>query len=126
MGRGLQSQLKFLPERQTDFIFASTAEELGLLGSLFILSMFGIIFTRLIRAARLARDNFGMYLALGVFFMLLSQMVINIGMNMGLVPATGIPLPLLSYGGSSLITVLLALGIVQSIGSRRKVIKFDQ
>lgn len=124
VGRGLQSQLKFLPERQTDFIFASTAEELGLLGSLFILSMFGIIFSRLIRAARHARDNFGMYLAIGVFFMLLSQMVINIGMNMGLVPATGIPLPLLSYGGSSLLTTMLALGLVQSIIARQRAVKF--
>jgi rod shape determining protein RodA len=124
VGRGLQSQLKFLPERQTDFIFASTAEELGLLGSLFILSMFGIIFSRLIRAAKHARDNFGMYLVLGVFFMLLSQMVINVGMNMGLVPATGIPLPLLSYGGSSLITTMMALGLVQSIVARQRAVKF--
>src|SRR3989344_3766067 len=124
VGRGLQSQLKFLPERQTDFIFASTAEEMGLLGSLFILSMFGIILSRLIRAARLARDNFGMYLALGVFFMLLSQMVINIGMNMGLVPATGIPLPLLSYGGRSLLTTMLSLGLVQSVVARQRAVKF--
>lgn len=124
VGRGLQSQLKFLPERQTDFIFASTAEELGLLGSVFLLSMFGIIFSRLIRAAKHARDNFGMYLVLGVFFMLLSQMVINVGMNMGMVPATGIPLPLLSYGGSSLLTTMMALGLVQSIVARQRAVKF--
>ncbi len=125
VGRGLQSQLKFLPERQTDFIFASTAEELGLFGSLFILAMFGVIFGRLVRACRLARDNFGMYLTLGIFFMLLIQFLINIGMNVGLMPVTGIPLPLLSYGGSSLITTMLALGLVQSVIARQRAVKFD-
>ncbi len=125
VGRGLQSQLKFLPERQTDFIFASTAEELGLLGSLFIISMFGVMFWRMIVAARSARDNFGMYLALGIFFMLLFQAVVNIGMNIGLLPVTGIPLPLLSYGGSSLLTTMLALGLIQSIIARQKAVRFN-
>lgn len=124
VGRGLQSQLKFLPERQTDFIFASTAEELGLLGSLFILGMFGILFFRLVRAAKFARDNFGMYITLGVFFMLLSQVLINIGMNIGILPVTGIPLPLLSYGGSSLLVTMAALGLIQSVVARQKALKF--
>lgn len=125
VGRGFQSQLKFLPERQTDFIFASTAEELGLLGSVFILSMFGIVLYRLIRTATRARDNFGMYLSLGIFFMLLTQVLINIGMNLGLLPVTGIPLPLLSYGGSSLLTTLAALGLAQSVVARQKALRFD-
>ncbi|HYF97566.1 MAG TPA: rod shape-determining protein RodA [Coxiellaceae bacterium] len=124
VGRGLQSQLDFLPERQTDFIFASTAEELGMLGSLIILSLFAVLFTRLIKTAAAARDNFGMYLTLGVFFMLLIQVLINIGMNIGILPVTGIPLPLLSYGGSSMLTTLLALGLVQSVVARQKVLKF--
>jgi rod shape determining protein RodA len=124
VGRGLQSQLKFLPERQTDFIFASTAEELGLFGSVFILGLFGVIFTRLIKAIRHARDNFGMYIALGIFFMLLIQVVINIGMNIGVLPVTGIPLPLVSYGGSSLLTTMLSLGLVQSIIARQKALRF--
>lgn len=124
VGRGLQSQLKFLPERQTDFIFASTAEELGLMGSLFILGLFGVIFFRLMRAVKRARDNFGMYLTLGIFYMLLIQVVINIAMNIGLLPVTGIPLPLLSYGGSSLLTTMLALGLVQSVIARQKAVKF--
>ena len=126
VGRGLQSQLKFLPERQTDFIFASTAEELGLLGSAFIFIMYGIIFTRIIKAAKMARDNFGMYLTLGVFFMLLTQVIINIGMNLGILPVTGIPLPLLSYGGSSLITTMLAIGLVQSVVARQKAVRFER
>ncbi len=124
VGRGFQSQLKFLPERQTDFIFASTAEELGLLGSSFILGMFGVILFRLVKAAQRARDNFGMYLTLGIFFMLLYQILINIGMNLGVLPVTGIPLPLVSYGGSSLLTTLFALGLVQSIIARQKAVRF--
>lgn len=125
VGRGFQSQLKFLPERQTDFIFASTAEELGLLGSLFILLMFAVIFYRLIQTAKRSRDNFGMYLALGIFFMLLVQVLINIGMNIGILPVTGIPLPLLSYGGSSLVTTFAALGLAESIVARKKALRFD-
>ena len=124
LGRGLQSQLKFLPERQTDFIFASTAEELGLLGSAFIITMFGVIFVRLVKIIKHARDNFGMYLSLGIFFMLLTQVLINIGMNIGLAPVTGIPLPLISYGGSSLVSTMLALGLIQSVVARQKAVRF--
>jgi cell division protein FtsW (lipid II flippase) len=114
-----------LPERQTDFIFASTAEELGLLGSLFILAMFGIILYRLVKTAQRSRDNFGMYLSLGIFFMLIIQVLINIGMNLGILPVTGIPLPLLSYGGSSLIMTFAALGLAQSVVARQKAVRFD-
>jgi len=124
VGRGLQSQLDFLPERQTDFIFASTAEELGFLGSAIILALYLLIFFRLIKTCRRARDNFGMYLSLGVLIMLFSQVMINIGMNTGLMPVTGIPLPLMSLGGSSLITTLLSLGVVQSVVARQKALRF--
>ncbi len=126
VGRGLQSQLKFLPERQTDFIFASAAEELGLFGSTFVIGMFGVIFYRLIQSIKHARDNFGMYLTLGIFFTLLIQVIINIGMNIGILPVTGIPLPLVSYGGSSLLTTMLALGLVQSIVARQKALRFGR
>ncbi len=125
VGRGLQSQLKFLPERQTDFIFASTAEELGLIGSLFILLMFVVLLYRLLKIAQHSRDNFGMYLSLGIFFMLLVQIIINIGMNIGILPVTGIPLPFLSYGGSSLITTFGSLGLAQSVVARQKGVRFD-
>lgn len=124
VGRGLQSQLDFLPERQTDFIFASTAEELGFVGSLVILGLFIVLFMRMIKTCQSARDNFGMYLSLGVFIMLLTQVVINIGMNIGIMPVTGIPLPLMSLGGSSLITTLLSLGLVQSVVARQKAVRF--
>ena len=86
--------------------------------------MFGILFFRLVRAAKFARDNFGMYITLGVFFMLLSQVLINIGMNIGILPVTGIPLPLLSYGGSSLLVTMAALGLIQSVVARQKALKF--
>lgn len=124
VGRGLQSQLKFLPERQTDFIFASTAEELGLIGSSVIIILYFVIFFRLIKTVQRARDNFGMYLALGIFFMLFVQVVINIGMNLGLLPVTGIPLPLVSYGGSSLVVTLISLGLIQSIVAKQKAVRF--
>lgn len=124
VGRGLQSQLKFLPERQTDFIFASTAEELGLIGSLVIVGLFFLLLQRILRACKTSRDNFGMYLSLGVFFMLFFQIIVNIGMNIGIMPVTGIPLPLLSYGGSSLLTTLLSLGLIQSVIARQKALRF--
>ncbi|MBI3952411.1 MAG: rod shape-determining protein RodA [Candidatus Doudnabacteria bacterium] len=124
LGRGFQSQLKFLPERQTDFIFASTAEELGLLGSLAVIGLFCLLFYRLVKTIKTSRDNFGMFLALGIFFMFFIQVLINIGMNIGILPVTGIPLPLLSYGGSSLLTTFLALGVIQSIVRHRKALKF--
>lgn len=119
LGHGPQSQLNFLPEKHTDFIFAVIAEELGLLGSLFVTFLFGVLLYRIKKTARLARDNFGYLLAAGVMIMFFLQIVINIGMNIGLNPVAGVPLPLLSYGGSSIVAVLAGLGIVQSVYLRR-------
>lgn len=124
LGRGLQSQLKFLPERQTDFIFAGLAEEIGFIGSVIILTLYGIVFVRLWRIASLARDELGAYIVGGVLFMMLSQTAINIGMNLGLLPVTGIPLPLISYGGSSLVVVLTCLGIVQNVARQSRALRF--
>jgi len=121
-GRGLalgsQSSLRFLPEPGTDFIFAVIGEELGLVGVTLVLALFAFIFYRLFRTMRRAQDDFGAYLVLGIAAMLLVQTFINIGMNMGISPVTGIPLPLISAGGSSLWSVLIALGIVQSVHMR--------
>lgn len=119
-GRGPQSQLRFLPERSTDFIFASLAEEWGLLGVGILLTLFFILLFRIFRVASRARDGFGALLCAGVFFMLLSQIVINIGMNLGVMPITGLPLPLISAGGSSLVVTLLSLGLVESVALRRE------
>ena len=120
LGRGLQSQLKFLPERQTDFIFAASAEELGFLGSAVILVLYFLILYRLLVIYRQSRDDLGRFTIAGVFFMIFSQTVINVGMNMGVLPVTGIPLPLVSYGGSSLFTVMISLGIAESVAVEAK------
>lgn len=121
-GRGLafgsQSSLSFLPEPGTDFIFSVISEDLGFVGVLLLLAVFAFVFYRLFIIMQKSQDDFGAYLILGVASMLLVQIFINIGMNMGISPVTGIPLPLISAGGSSLWAVLIALGIVQNIKIR--------
>jgi len=119
---GLQGQLGFVPERATDFVFAIFAEEFGLLGSLVLLAVFGTLLIRLLRSAAVAPDRFGELLAGGVFVLVLAQVIENVGMNIGLLPIAGIPLPLISYGGSATITTLAALGLVQSVTLRRRVV----
>lgn len=118
LGFGSQSQLKFIPASQTDFIFAVIAEELGFLGVSLIIIFWGVIFYRLIEAAKNASDNFSLIFILGTSILFFIQFFINIGMNIGLVPVTGISSPFLSYGGSFLITSLILIGIVESIISR--------
>ncbi len=120
LGRGLQSQLKFLPERQTDFVFASAAEELGLLGSAVIIILYFLLLYRFLAIYAKSRDDLDRFIVAGVFFLILSQAVINIGMNIGLLPVTGIPLPFISYGGSSLITVAIGAGVVEAVAVRSK------
>lgn len=120
IGHGSQSQLNFLPEKHTDFIFASIAEELGLLGALFVVGLFGVMFYRMRLIAMSAPDNFGFLITVGIMLMFFVQVFENIGMNIGIMPVTGIPLPLLSYGGSSLIVVMVSIGILSSINSRRE------
>jgi rod shape determining protein RodA len=119
MGRGVgfgsQSQLKFLPEAQNDFIFAVIAEELGFLGISLVLVLFAVIFYRLIRATRFTKNDFGIYFLLGVMGLLFIEMFINIGMNIGLLPVVGISLPFLSYGGSAIVASLLMIGICENI-----------
>jgi rod shape determining protein RodA len=124
LGQGLQSQLKFLPERQTDFIFASSAEEIGFFGCIALLALYAYLLWRLVKVMSLARDDLAVYITGGVLFLLLPQIIINIGMNIGLLPVTGIPLPFLSYGGSSLLVVLISLGIVQNIVRQSQNLRF--
>lgn len=127
IGHGSQSQLNFLPEKHTDFIFASIAEELGIVGSFFVLGLFLIIFYRMTIIARNAPDNFGYLVVVGTMIMFFVQVLENIGMNIGVMPVTGIPLPFLSYGGSSLVVSLAAVGMVTNIHSRREsVIRSDE
>jgi rod shape determining protein RodA len=124
LGHGPQSQLNFVPFKHTDFIFAALAEEMGFIGAFAVIILFGVILYRILRIAMLSRDYFGMFLATGIFAILFFHVFINIGMNLGIMPVTGIPLPLLSSGGTSVIITLLSLGIVESIFIRYKKIDF--
>jgi len=114
-GRGTQSHLAFLPERQTDFIFATLSEELGLFGASILLLIFFILIIHILDVAKISKKRFPTHIAIGVATWILVQIFINVGMNLGIVPVTGITLPLISYGGSSLISTLFGLGIINSI-----------
>ncbi len=120
IGYGSQSQLNFLPEKHTDFIFSVIAEELGLVGAFFIIGLYLALLYRVRRIGDFASDNFGYLVSVGVLVMLFVQITINIGMNVGLLPVTGLPAPLLSYGGSSLLSMLFALGLLLSVYQRRR------
>ena len=117
---GTQSQLYFLRVRHTDFIFSVLAEEFGFVGSVLLLGLFAFVIMRLMRIAARAPDAEGRLIAGGTATMLFVQAFINLGMNANLLPVTGLPLPLISYGGSSLMTTLLALGFAQSVAMRQK------
>jgi rod shape determining protein RodA len=121
---GTQSQLNFLPENHTDFIFAVIGEELGFIGAVFILGLYFILLYRGIKIAGAARDNFGSLLATGIVSMLAFHLLVNVGMTAGIMPVTGIPLPLMSYGVSALTTNLVSLGILLNIYMRRQKILF--
>ncbi|MDD5656935.1 MAG: FtsW/RodA/SpoVE family cell cycle protein, partial [Elusimicrobia bacterium] len=116
---GTQSQLGFLPERHTDFVYAVAGEEIGFLGSLAILGLYLAIIWRIVLAGRAARDRFGYLVCCGMACMLSFNMLVNVGMCLGLMPVVGIPLPLVSYSGSSLVITLWGLGIVGNIYARR-------
>jgi len=118
---GTQGQLKFLPAQHTDFIFALLAEERGFLGSLVVLSLYFIVIYRCIAIARAARDRLGVFLAMGMVALFSCQVLINLGVVVGLMPTTGVPLPLMSYGGSSLISTMAGMGLVLNVWMRRLV-----
>jgi rod shape determining protein RodA len=120
VGHGSQSQLNFLPEKHTDFIFAMITEELGLVGAFLVIALYLVLLYRVKRIGDMASDNFGYLVAVGVLVMLFAQITINIGMNVGLFPVTGLPAPLLSYGGSSLFAVLFSIGLLLSSYQRKK------
>ena len=116
---GTQNQLNFLPERHTDFIFSVLGEEWGLLGALFLVLLYFVIVKKAFSVGSLTSDIYGRSIATGIAVMIGMQVVINIGMTIGLMPVVGIPLPLISYGGSSLIATLIAIGLLLNVGMRR-------
>jgi rod shape determining protein RodA len=117
--QGSQTRLRNVPEQHTDFIFTAVGEQLGFIGSASLLALFSIIAWRVWRTAQLARDEFGMLVCVGVLSLFMFQIFENVGMTMGIMPVTGIPLPLVSYGGSSTIAEFLALGLVLNVHMRR-------
>jgi rod shape determining protein RodA len=115
LGKGSQTQYGFLPEPQTDFIFSSLAEETGMLGILLLLFLYCVFIWRIIKIALFSKSNFFRLFSSGLTALLISQFFIHTGMNLGLLPIIGIPLPLVSYGGSSLVTIFISLGVIQGI-----------
>jgi rod shape determining protein RodA len=117
--KGSQTNLDFVPEQHTDFVFTVVGEEFGFAGAAVLLSLYGLLLWRAFRVAMLSRDPFGTYLAAGIASMLALQMFVNVGMNVGIMPITGIPLPFVSYGGSSLLLNFAAVGLLLNVHMRR-------
>lgn len=128
-GRGdkaTQTRLDFVPERHTDFIFAVIGERYGFLGAAFVLSLYALLFWRALRITTLSKNSYGALVAGGIAVALLFQVFVNVGMNLGIMPITGIPLPLMSYGGSSVIATFLAVGVLQSINIQARLSQKDR
>jgi rod shape determining protein RodA len=121
---GSQSQLHFLRVRHTDFIFSVIAEEVGIVGALFVLGLIAVLIFRILRVASLAKDPAGKFLCYGIATLIFFQTVVSIGMNLQLLPVTGLTLPFISYGGSSLVTLLFSIGLVESVLMRNQQFEF--
>ena len=122
-GRGdeaTQTKLDFLPEHHTDFVFSVVGEEFGFVGAALVLSLFALLIWRALRTLTMAKNFYGALVAGGITAMLMFQVFVNVGMTISIMPITGIPLPLMSYGGSSVITTLMAIGLLQSIHAQAR------
>jgi rod shape determining protein RodA len=123
-GHGTQTQLRFLKVRHTDFIFSAISEEFGLIGGLLVIVIIVLVIWRCIRAAQKARDVAGMTIAYGVATLIFFQGMVNIGVNLNIVPVSGLPLPFISYGGSGLTSLMLGIGLVESVAMRHRQLEF--
>ncbi len=124
LAQGTQSQLRYLPVRHTDFIFAVTAEELGFAGVILLFLLYLLLFFRLLRISLIASDGFGRLLTIGTLAMILFQLVVNIGMNLGLMPVAGLPLPFISYGPAALLTTMIGVGLAENVAMRHRKLEF--
>jgi rod shape determining protein RodA len=120
-GQGTQVQFRFLKVRHSDFIYSAIAEEFGFVGTVILMAALFFIIYRIIRVGRNAHDTYGALICYGVATFFAFQTIVNIGMNLKLLPVTGLPLPLVSQGGSSLLTVMLGIGLVESVAARQKI-----
>jgi rod shape determining protein RodA len=123
-GHGTQTQLRFLKVRHTDFIFSVIAEEFGMVGAVLVLLLIAFIIYRCLRVARKANDPFGALIAYGVAILIFFQAAVNIAVNLNLIPVTGLPLPFISYGGSGLLSLMLGIGLVESVVLRQKTLDY--
>jgi len=123
-GHGTQTQLRFLKVRHTDFIFSAVSEEFGMVGALLVIGIIIFIVWRCLRAAQKARDAAGMSIAYGVATLIFFQGMVNVGVNLNIVPVSGLPLPFISYGGSGLTALMLGIGLVQSVAMRHRQLEF--
>jgi rod shape determining protein RodA len=123
-GHGTQTQLRFLKVRHTDFIFSAVSEEFGFIGSLLVIIIILLVIWRCLRAAQKARDIAGMCIAYGVATLIFFQGMVNIGVNLNIVPVSGLPLPFISYGGSGLTSLMLGIGLVESVAMRHRPLDF--
>jgi len=119
-GHSTQVQLRYLKVRHTDFIFSAIAAEFGFVGTVVVMALLVFVILRCVRIARRAADPFGSYIAFGFSALLFFQMAVNIGVNLNLIPVTGLTLPFVSYGGSSLLSLVLGIGLVESVAARQK------
>jgi rod shape determining protein RodA len=117
-------QLRFLKIRVSDYIFAAMGEEFGFIGTVLVMLLILFVIYRCLRAARMAKDTFGALICYGVAMLIAFQAMVNIGVNLRLLPATGLPLPFISYGGSSMLSLLLGIGLVESVILRHKSLEF--
>lgn len=122
--QGASSRLRFLPVRHTDFIFAVLAEELGFAGVMLLFVLYLVLFLRLLRIAVIASDGFGRLLVVGTLAMILFQLVVNIAMNLGLLPVAGLPLPFISYGPAALLTTMIGLGVAENVAMHHRKLEF--
>jgi rod shape determining protein RodA len=122
--QGTQTQLDYLRTQTTDYIFSVLGEELGFVGAMILFALFILLLTRAIRAAAISRDSFGRSIAVGVVIFILFQVFINVGVNIRLFPVTGLPLPFISQGGSNLVTLFIAIGLLQSVIMRHRTIAY--